>query len=272
MQKLDKLFIEAIKSSIITKDDDLLEVILKALNGSGMSSNKSSLLEGDIIVITSKVVAVTQGRIREVKTQKDFDKLVKDEADQVIGTRRPNSGLPGTAMVRGFSSKNAAAARLLPVTLTLKDGIFIPWAGIDRSNIPKGFAVLWPEKPFVVAADLQKRLLKIFRLKKLGVIISDSFCIPLRRGVSAVALSYAGFQGVNDVRGQKDLYGKPLKVTQQAMADNLATAANLVMGESNESIPFALIRNAPVRFTNQKIDPKSLTMEQNECIYSPLYL
>jgi F420-0:gamma-glutamyl ligase len=95
--------------------------------------------------------------------------------------------------------------------------------------------------------------------------------VPLRRGVSGIALGYAGFYGVNDLRGTTDLYGNKLKVTQQNMADMLAAAAHAEMGEGKESTPFVLINDAPVQFTTKKINPKEPIMSPSECLYAPLY-
>lgn len=245
---MNKLEIEAVKSKIITPKDDLLEVIIKSLK-------KRLLHNGDILVVSSKVVAVTQGLVRKITSQEDFNVLVASEADQIILPKNSPSGEVGQSSV----------------TLAIKNGIFIPWSGIDRSNIQQGYAVLWPKDSFKVAARLQKELKKVYKLKKLGIIISDSTCRPLRRGVSGIALGYAGFKGVNDLRGHKDLYNNKLKVTQQAVADNLATAAHLVMGEADESTPFVIISNAPVTFTDAKINQKDLLIDPKDCLFSALY-
>lgn len=232
------MLVEGLKSKLITERDSILEVITGSLK-------RARLQNGDLLVVSSKVLALTQGRVRKINTQKDFDKLVAAESDKIIGKSQ--------------------------VTLTLKEGIFIPWAGIDRSNIKKGYAVLWPEKPFKAAEQICKALKKKYRLKNFGVIISDSHCVPLRRGVTGIAIGYAGFNGVNDLRGHKDLYGNKLKVTQQNMADMLATSANLVMGEAAEKTPFALIKKAPVKFSNKKTDPRESLIAPKICLFSPLY-
>ncbi len=252
MQNPKILEVEAVRTRIITSGDNLLETLKKTFEKHGLQNNV-------ILVITSKVVALTQGRVRKLdctygrrsdadggtQSTPAFNALVKAEADAVIGGKQ--------------------------VTLTLKDGIFIAWAGIDRSNVKAGEVVLWPKNPFRTAHDLRKSLKRIFKLKNLGVIISDSCCHPLRRGVSAVTLGYSGFEGINDLRGHKDLFGNRLKVSAQAVADNLATAAHLIMGEAAESTPLALIRNAPVRFTSREIDPKSLTIDPENCLFAGLY-
>ncbi|MFA5829024.1 MAG: coenzyme F420-0:L-glutamate ligase [Candidatus Gracilibacteria bacterium] len=274
---MNKLEIEAVKSKIITPKDDLLEVIIKSLRKSKSKLNQGRLCNGDILVISSKVVAVTQGQVVKINNPQEFDRLVASEADQIISSTRS----PQTSIHAAYANKSSAnsspgreffqQAIIDEVPLTLKNGILIPWAGIDRSNTEKGFAVLWPKDSFKVAAQLQKELKKIYKLKKLGIIISDSTCRPLRRGVSGIALGYAGFKGVNDLRGHKDLYNNKLKVTQQAVADNLATAAHLVMGEADECTPFTIISNAPVTFTDAKINPKDLLIDPKDCLFSPLY-
>lgn len=239
MQRMKELSIRAVKSRIITSKDKLFEVLRDSLK-------QGDLASGDILAVTSKVVAMTEGRIDRVSGEKEFNALVKREADRVIGGKK--------------------------VTLTLKNGIFTPWAGIDRSNTKKGTVVLWPKNPAKTAREIHMWLKKNYGLRKVGVLIVDSFCVPLRKGVMGIALGYAGFVGVNDRRGTKDLYGNRLKFTQEAVADSLATAVNLVMGQGNERTPFAIIQNAPVKFTDKKNKPQEVIMEAKQCIYVPLYV
>jgi len=235
---MGKMVIEAIKSKVITPQNNLFEVISTSLQ-------PKKLQDGDIIVLSSKVVAITQGRVVKVKSKKDYEALVKSESDKHYGGKK--------------------------VTLTKKDNIFIPWAGIDTSNIEKGYAVLWPEKPFETAHQLLKQLKQHNNIKKMGVIISDSYCAPLRRGVTAIALGYAGFHGVNDLRGKKDIHKNILQFSQQAVADMLASSAHLLMGESDEQTPIALIKNAQVKFTSKKIDPKEPIIPEKDCLFAPIY-
>lgn len=235
---MNKLSIQAVKSKIITENDSIITVLKNTLK-------TNQIQEKTILVISSKVLAITQKRVRTIKNQKQFDELVNQEADQIIGGDQ--------------------------VTLTLKENIFIPWAGIDRSNIPDGKAVLWPKNPQHEAEKLLKELKKHYKKRQLGIVITDSFCVPLRKGTMGIALAYAGFEGVKDERGHKDLYKKPLKVTQVALADLLASAAHLVMGEADERCPFAIIQNAPVKFTSQKRNVSNQNMDPKECIFTPLY-
>jgi dihydrofolate synthase / folylpolyglutamate synthase len=207
--------------------------------------SKKPIKNGDILIVTSKVLSITEGRTAKIKTEAEYDRLVEKEADRIMGKGK--------------------------VTLTLKNGIFIPWAGIDRSNIQKGYAVLWPKNPFKSAQTLCDALKKKYGLKNFGVIISDSHCVPLRKGVEGIAIGYAGFKGVNDLRGHKDLFGNKLKVTQQNTADMMASAANLLMGEAAERTPFAIISGAPVRFTREPVNKSEPLIDPAECIFGPLY-
>ena len=99
----------------------------------------------------------------------------------------------------------------------------------------------------------------------------DSHCQPLRTGVVGIALGWAGIEGVEDERGEKDLYGKELHVTQKNSADQLASAASLMMGEGNESIPFVLIKKAPIKFTNKKFDQGSYSFPINDDLFAGIY-
>lgn len=235
---MKKMELRAIKTPIITPDDRINDVIIKSLQG-------VKDLEGSIIVIASKIVAITQNRIKKVSSDDDFGKLVISESD-------------------GFVEGEE-------VQLSLKDGIFAPWAGIDKSNIPEGNAVLWPEKPFEVAESIRKTIIHHYKVKKTGIIIADSFCAPLRRGVISVAIAYAGINPVTSFKGIKDLHGNKMKYSGHATADALATAATLLMGETAEQTPIVVIKGAPVAFTNKKADPADAIMSPEECLYSPLY-
>lgn len=248
-----------ITTSIIKNVDNLFEVVL-----TGLKKNEVKVVEGDILVISSKILALTQGRIIELKRIKPsarakalnktqyglarederFVQLVLDEADAV---------LPGKML------------------LTLKDGILIPSAGIDRSNAPEGFAILWPEDPWNVAQKLLRSFCAHFHLKKLGVIICDSHCTPLRLGVTGIAIAWAGFFGIEDARGTKDIFGKKLKVTQKAVADNLSSAALVLMGEAAEKTPFVLIKNAPVKFTDKMQKRSEVYFDPENCLFRGIY-
>ncbi|MBI2551367.1 coenzyme F420-0:L-glutamate ligase [Candidatus Uhrbacteria bacterium] len=200
------------------------------------------LRNSDILVITSKIVALSQGRIVENGPGRKSN-VIREESEQVIKTKW--------------------------CYLTLKDGHWCPNAGVDESNA-RGKLILWPTDSYLVAAEMRKTLMKKFKLKKLGILITDSRTFPLRSGVTGVALGYAGFKGLRDYRGKRDLFKRKLIMTQTNVADSLATAAVLLMGEGNERQPLCLIKEAPVVFTSM-IDRKELRIEAEEDMYRPMF-
>lgn len=225
-----------LKSRIVKEEVSLVDVFIKSLKRSRLQ-----LKEKDILVIASKVLAISQGRIVEVKNSDykkgDLKKIIKQEAGKLFGTNY--------------------------CWLTCKNNQLIPNAGVDKSNMPKGNVVLWPENTFKEANKILVFLKKKYRIKKLGVIISDSTCAPLRQGVHGISIGYAGFEGIEDCRKKKDIYGNKIHVTRRAIADGLADAALIVMGETNERRPFALIRNAPVKFTNKRVRHKKIPLKSD---------
>jgi coenzyme F420-0:L-glutamate ligase len=248
----------AIKTPIVQVGDDLFKIFTQNFDG--------RLEEGDVISVASKIVSMSQGRIvrltdvtpsqaalsmKKKKYSKDFDtypelaELVIREADQIF-----EGGL---------------------ICLTLKNNIFIPSAGIDLSNAPKGYAILWPDNPWNWAKEFREKLKKHYDVHKLGTLIADSHCTPLRMGVSGLALAYSGFEGVQDERGKKDLFGKPLVVTQKAVADDLASVAILLTGESGECTPFVVIRAAPIQFTEREINPMETVINPTDDLFAGIY-
>lgn len=165
--------------------------------------------------------------------------VVLDEADEVLGG------------VRGF-------------LLTLKGNILTANAGVDVKNSPTGTATLWPVQPDKSAAIIRG----YFEQKsnaRIGVVVVDSRVTPLRLGTTGLAIGLSGFRPIKDERGKPDLYGRPIKVTQTNLADDLAASAHLLMGERNERIGLVVIRNASISTNN---DTSSLTkLVSRECLF-----
>jgi len=140
-------------------------------------------------------------------------------------------------------------------------------AGIDESNA-NGKLIFLPDC-YACAEELCRALKQQWHVQNLGVVITDSMILPLRAGVIAAAVGYSGFKGVKDLRGQADIFGKPLKTTLVDVADSLATAAALVMGEANEQCPLCVIQKAPVVFTD-KTDRDEIKYPVTDDLYTPL--
>jgi F420-0:gamma-glutamyl ligase len=152
--------------------------------------------------------------------------------------------------------------------LTVRDGLYTANAGIDESN-GNGRLVLLPKDCFQSANAIRRKLLRHYKIKNLGVIITDSRTLPLRAGVLGIALGYAGIKGLRDYRGQKDIFGRKFKFAKTDVADSLATAATLEMGEGSERQPLALISQASVKFVN-RTNTKELLINPKDDMFIPL--
>ena len=226
--------IKPIKTEIFKENEEIIPFILKYVK---------KIEENSILVISSKIVALSEGRVILNLNIKAKERLIKKESELAIKTKL--------------------------VWFTIKDGMVMASAGIDESNV-NGICILLPKNSFDSAELILKKLKKIFKVKKLGIIISDSGILPLRAGVIGVALGYAGFQGVRDYRGTNDIFGRNLKFSRTDVADSLATGATLCMGEGAERQPLAVITDAPVIF-KQKTDRKELIISKREDIYAPFF-
>jgi F420-0:gamma-glutamyl ligase len=177
--------------------------------------------EGSVVVFSSKVIGLIEGRAVAVDgTEKDG--LIISESDLYLD--------------RSYSQYNNM--------FTVKSGTLISASGIDESNADGHYA-LWPKDTMVSAGILRDILVSKFNLKNIGVIISDSTVMPLRRGSLGIMVGWSGFMAVADLRGKPDLFGRPLHITTSAVGSSLAAAGNIVMGEGAEQTPIAVITDIP---------------------------
>jgi len=208
------------------------------------------LTERAILVITSKIISICEGRVVKIGSVNKAD-LVKQESDYYI---QPET-------------------HPLGIALTITKNLLVPTAGIDESN-GDGYYVLWPEDAHKSARTIRTYLAKKFALADVGVLITDSRTTPMRWGTTGIALSYAGFFGLNDFIGSPDVFGKPMQVTKVNVADGLAESAVICMGESNEQTPLACITSADfVRFDKDQPTKKELKEWQiplETDLYGPL--
>jgi coenzyme F420-0:L-glutamate ligase len=216
------------------------------------------LRDGDVLVISSKFVAVSEGRVARLSSvragrrakqlaagnrmDERICELVLRESDEVVG------GIPG-------------------FVLASKDGLLTPNAGIDKSNVRHGSVVLYPRRPELSAWRVREAL-KFSRGVSVGVVICDSRLSPTRRGTTGVAVASSGVEAVLDMRGRKDLFGNVLKVTSQGVADDLSSAAEILMGESDEGTPMVLVRGLGRRFLrNTEYGGKRFSIPMDECVF-----
>ena len=231
---------------------DIFEELLKTLG-----KNKTKLENGDILVISTKYISNSQGRIldlnktkisqqgieisKKYKLRKEVAEIINRESDIIFGG------------IAGF-------------VITSANNIMAPNAGIDKSNAKKGRIILYPNDPFLICEQIRRKIFLKF-LNHVGVILVDSRLMPARIGTSGITIACAGLEPVLDLRSEKDLEGNPLKVTFQAVADNIASVANYKMGEGGESKPFAIVRNSGAILTDRKINPLETAIDPNQCVY-----
>jgi coenzyme F420-0:L-glutamate ligase / coenzyme F420-1:gamma-L-glutamate ligase len=193
---------------------DLLAEALALPGGPG-------LVDDDVLVVTSKVVSKAEGRLVDIDDEDPAAKVALVEAESARVLRR-RGDLRVTETAHGFVCANA---------------------GIDLSNVEVGTAVLLPLDPDRSArrlrADLHRRL-----GVTVGVVISDTFGRSWRRGVTDVAIGCAGVAGIVDLRGTRDAMGRVLEATEVCVVDELAGAADIVIGKAS-GMPAVVIRGAP---------------------------
>ncbi|ARS64921.1 Coenzyme F420:L-glutamate ligase [Candidatus Nitrosomarinus catalina] len=222
-----------------------------------LKKNKTELEEGDVIVISTKYVSNSQGRIV------DLAKIKASEYGEKIANEFNLK--PGIAEVI-IRESDKIFGGIGGFVITSADNIMAPNAGIDKSNAKKGKAILYPKDPYLIAEQIRRKIF-LKSLIHVGIILVDSRLMPARIGTSGVAVSCAGIEPVLDMRSKKDLDGNPLKVTFQAVVDNLATIANHKMGEGGESKPFAIVRNSGAKLTDRKINSSEMAIAPEQCVY-----
>lgn len=224
--------------------------ILKPPQDDLLSKIKASALtlqEGDVVALSSKVVAIHQGRCAPYD-RAHKDELIKTEADLYL----ERSEVPGGWVMH-----------------TIKDGIFMPSSGIDPFA---GYYVLWPERLKETAEELLAWFKKEYGIRKLYFVMTDSRSVMLRRGVVGVAIAWAGFDPLYDNRVTKDLLGHDSGGSQTNLPDSIAAAAVLAMGEQNEQTPLVRLRDVPYVGTPYKPHKDSATtfdVPMGEDIHAP---
>lgn len=209
------------------------------------------LQEKSVVAIASKIVGICEGRVVKIdnKNSNQKDELIKQEAKYYLPEKH------------------------FGVMMTINHNMLVANAGIDESNTENSFS-LWPKDPQKSANKIREYLVEKHKIKKLGVILTDSKTTPLRWGVTGYSISHSGFQALKNYIGTKDIYGREMHVEQLNIADSLATAASVVSGEGNEQQPIAVITDVPfVDFQERnptKNELEELKIKMGDDIYSSL--
>ena len=243
---------------LIKKNDPLLEIIIKSIQDRG-----ESLKECDIIVISEKVVATSQGRVKNLSTMKRISENAKKMAlEYDMDERFVELILQEATMILGGLPNGH-------VILAQVNDFLIANAGIDQSNAGPDNVVLLPKDPNKTVWEYWKILRKKFKIENLGVIMADSRVQPLRKGTIGIAVATAGFEPIEDLRGKFDLFKRPLRITMRAVADDLTSAAQFLLNEADQRTPIVVIRGANIEFTD---NPQMTTeMPPEECLYMNIF-
>jgi len=243
-----------IRTKLIQPEDDLVDIILYAVQ-----EQKLVIKDEDILAITSKAVATVQGRVVRLISIKPSEKAKK------LAERHDLEPTFTEIVLREADKIYGGVHKAL---LTLKNNVLIANAGVDHKNAPEGCVILWPENPHETSEKIRSEILKKTG-KHVGVLIVDSRVTPLRMGTTGVAIGIAGLEPIVDCRGAKDLYGNSVLITRHALADDLASAAHLIMRETDERVPAVIIRGVPANLS-KKINPDSITISAKECLFMKL--
>ncbi len=218
--------------------DDLYEVLDESL---------PRLREGDIVVVTSKIVSIGEGRCIPIGTTEEKKALIEEEAD--------------------YLARFAETRRSL---FSVKGNTVVGFAGIDESN-SNGYWTLWPKNPFSSAKNLWSYLRKKHGLNKLGVVITDSVSPPMRLGAIGISIGFFGLHPIVRYIGKPDLFGRRFVFERANLVDGIAAAAVVAIGEGNEQTPLAIVRDIPhLRFAPYDTS-RELLIRLKEDIYYPLF-
>ncbi len=202
------------------------------------------LPEESILVVTSKIVALSEGRTATISPSNTKDKIIAQESR--VRLRTPWCWL------------------------TRVNGEWCANAGVDASNA-NGSLILLPRDSQKTSSMILRWAKKRYARKRLGVIITDTRIYPLRVGTMGVALGWAGFEPIRSYIGEPDLFGRVLRHTRANIVHALAVAAVLTMGEGREQTPVAIIHDAPVRFGRGTMTVRDLAIDPRRDLYRLAY-
>lgn len=216
----------------VTEGDDLSAMIFDAVRDQG-----TDLEDGDVVVIAQKIVSKSEGAIVDLKTV-----IPSEQALELAETVEKDPRLVEVILQQSAQIVRAAPGVLITETI---HGLVCANSGVDSSNSAQDDQVIiLPPDPDESARGLRSGLQKRTGVR-IGIIISDSFGRPWREGSTNVAVGIAGFEPLDDARGREDDHGRMLRATVVAVADELASAAQLVMGEFG-GVPAAIVRGAQI--------------------------
>jgi len=230
-----------ISTGLLVSGDDILGRVISSIT----NTDAKTIEDGDILLFAESPLSTTEGR--NIKLD---DITPSAEAYQLAEKYSIDPRLAEVILMESDTIVGGIPGYLLAG----KWGLILPNAGVDESNAPDGWVTRLPADPEASANRLRDEIRQRTG-KDTAVVIIDSRTHSMRLGVSGVAIGCSGILPITDERGKPDLYGNKLQVTRRAIADSLASTAELLMGEASEGVPVVLVRGYPyVRCENCKIE------------------
>lgn len=227
-----------IRTPLLQEGDNLADILMTIGN----------ISEGDIVVVSSKAFATVEGAAFALDTLTPSAKATELAKTHTKSAVHYQAVINETKRMNGviIQTNNGVVLTELKPNGIGEGSILVPNAGLDRSNISDGYIVGWPLDPVASVRKFYDAL----DIKRCAVIMTDSGLCPRRIGVMAFALTVCGIDPLLDLVGKPDLFGQDMKMTEEAIADQLATAANFIMGNADQATPAAIIRGHDVPFTD----------------------
>ncbi len=237
----------------ILPGDDVATILAEALDATGLTPR-----DGDVLVVTHKIISKAEDRYRNLE-----DVTPSPRALELAAATGKDAAF--VEVILSESREVLRSRRNLIITEHLS-GVVMANAGVDRSNVPGGRerVLLLPEDPDASSAALRETLHERFGVD-IAVVVSDSAGRAWRNGVVGLALGAAGLPALQDLRGRNDLEGRPLEVTQVGLADEIASAAVLLMGEADEGRPAVLVRG--VRWRESPVMAAALIRNREQDLF-----
>ncbi len=240
---------------LICQDDNLVDVILNSLRDTSIS-----LQDGDVLVVAQKIISKAEGRTVNLKTITPSPRAL--ELSQI--TEKD----PRLLELILQESNEVLRTRLGTMIVEHRQGFICANAGIDHSNVsppessnevesfepldPEDWVLLLPENPDRSASQIREKIEEITG-KSIGVLIIDSHGRAWRQGTVGITIGISGLPGLVDLRGMTDLNGRILQITQVGVADELAAAASLMMGQAAEGTPAVHVRGFPYQLRESNL-------------------
>jgi coenzyme F420-0:L-glutamate ligase/coenzyme F420-1:gamma-L-glutamate ligase len=222
---------------LVQEGDDIAALVVN-----GIQTSDVSPVDGLIVVIAQKIISKAEGRAVRLAS------VVPGHDAEVLARKTgKDARLVELILAESVEVIRQSGERIITEN---KLGIIMANAGIDQSNIDDGYALLLPEDPDASAANIGREGSESLGVN-IAVVIADSTGRPWRKGVVGLAIGIYGVPAVQDVRGSVDLYGRELQATEIAIADSIAAAATLLMGQGSEGNPVVLVSGLSFDETTQ---------------------